>query len=360
MDPPYNTEQSAEEGNNQNSDDKGKFTYNDKFSRTGWLNMMNERLLLAKELLRDDGLILVSIDDNEQAYLKVLMDEIFGENNFVSNISWIKKRGPGSNTSQVQKIVKNCEYILIYSKDIYKVKFNYKVHNKEKLKKLGYINKDEYFDERGYYKITDLYHPASSGAFKYSESLDYQIKAPDGTEFMLHKNLNKPKSGCYTWSKDSFDIGNSLGFILIKKNSKGFWQAYRKQYQFVKFDPKSKTIVNKAAGQEYENYIDENIYTSEGGEDIKKILMDKNQFTFPKPTSLIKYLLSIRSTKDSRILDFFAGSGTTGHAVEELNNEDCGKRTYTLVTNNENNIGDKTTYERLWVSKIGVTWDCFK
>jgi len=160
--------------------------------------MLNERLRLAKQLLKDDGVIFVSIDDNEQAYLKVLMDEIFGEENFVSNLIWIKKKGPGGNTSFDYKIVKNTEYIICYAKKITNLSFNYKVHDSDELKRLGYVNKDEYFSERGYYKRTFLFRPSSTGSFQYIKSLDYPIVAPDGTEFMLHVNKYKPESGCYT------------------------------------------------------------------------------------------------------------------------------------------------------------------
>ncbi|WP_322098514.1 site-specific DNA-methyltransferase [Mycoplasma bradburyae] len=352
IDPPYNTEHAAKDGNGvaddkENKENK-KFIYRDKFSRNGWLNMMQERLVLARKLLKEDGVIFVSIDDNEQAYLKVLMDDVFGEENFVANITWIKKVGPGSNTSTIHKIVSNCEYILVYSKNLTISNFNYKKHDQEKLKKLGYTNKDKYFEERGAYKLTDLFRPSSSGSFKYQESLDYPIKAPDGSDFYLHVNLIKPKSGCYTWSKDTFDKGNELGFIEIKKNNSGYWQAYRKQYQYVKFSPKDEKIIYEVAGQDYENYIDEKIFSQKGGSEMIEIFSDKNIFAFPKPVDLIKYLLNICANKNARVLDFFAGSGTTAHAVMQLNCEDGGNRTFTLVTNNENNIGYGITYERLY------------
>ncbi|MFA7729441.1 site-specific DNA-methyltransferase [Mycoplasmopsis synoviae] len=357
IDPPYNTESAFADGNSVSNNNElisaSKFIYRDKFSRNGWLNMMHERLQLAKKLLKETGIIFVSIDDNEQAYLKVLMDEIFGEENFIANISWIKKRGPGSNTSFINKVVKNCEYILMYAKNYNKdTQIGYKIHDLEKLKKLGYTNKDEFFEERGFYKLTDLHRPSSSGAFRYSKSLNYLIEAPDGTKFELYSNILKPESACYTWSEDSFNVGNKLGFIEIKKNPKGYWQAYRKQYQFVKFDPKEKSIVEVVAGQEFENYI-ENIYNQNGGKEIIEIFENKNVFDFPKPLDLIKYLLSFSNNKNARVLDFFAGSGTTGHAVEDLNKQDGGNRTYTLVTNNENNIGYSVTYERLFRVNFG-------
>lgn len=351
IDPPYNTESAKTDGNvsanNNENISASKFIYRDKFSRNGWLNMMKERLIMARQLLKEDGVIFVSIDDNEQAYLKVLMDEIFGEENFVSNLIWIKKKGPGGNTSFDYKIVKNTEYIICYAKKITNLSFNYKVHDSDELKRLGYVNKDEYFSKRGYYKRTFLFHPSSTGSFQYIKSLDYPIIAPNGTEFMLHVNKYKPESGCYTWGYDTYLEGNKLGFIECIKNENNEWVAYRKQYQYVKFDPKSKKVVKVNAGSEFTNLID-NIFNQEGGAEIKLIYNNKNAFDFPKPTKLIQYLINFYPNKNARVLDFFAGSGTTGHAVLELNREDGGSRTYTLVTNNENNIGSNVTYERLY------------
>ncbi|MDJ1645587.1 site-specific DNA-methyltransferase [Mycoplasma sp. M5725] len=366
IDPPYNTESAFSDGNCV-ADDKEKvnakkFIYRDKFSRNGWLNMMNERLQLARKLLKEDGVIFVSIDDSEQAYLKVLMDEIFGEKNFVANLTWIKKRGPGGNTSINNSIVKNTEFILVYAKNLEIKNFNYLTHDQETLKKLGYVNKDKYFDERGPYKLTLLFRPSSNGSFQYTKTLDYPIIAPDGSEFYLHVNKIKPQSGCYTWGYETYQEGNRQGFIECHKNNDGDWVAYRKQYANVKFDPKSRTIIKIAAGQEYQNFIDD-FYSSNGGEDIKNIFNDKNKFDFPKPMQLIKYLINMASpNKNAKILDFFAGSGTTGHAVMELNKEDGGNRSFTLVTNNENNIALNVTYERLYrINKgIGTNNESFK
>lgn len=94
--------------------------------------------------------------------------------------------------------------------------------------------------KRGFYKLTPLYRPNSTGSFQYLKSLDYPIKAPDGTDFSLHVNKYKKESGCYTWSYEAYLSGNKLGFIECVKNSSGDWVAYRKQYQFVKFDPREK------------------------------------------------------------------------------------------------------------------------
>ncbi|WNM15912.1 site-specific DNA-methyltransferase [Mesomycoplasma ovipneumoniae] len=351
IDPPYNTQASFNEGN-QIANDKenilpSKFIYRDKYSRNGWLNLLNERLNLAKKLLKEDGLIFVSIDDNQHAYLKVLMDEIFGEENFVTNIVWVKKNSPGGNTSFDYKITQNTEYILTYAKNLNKCKFNYQKHDEKTLKKLGYTLEDKYFEQRGYYKLIDLHHTSSTGAFKYIKSLDYPIIAPDGTSFTLYLNKNSPESACYTWGKETFVEGEKHGFIEIVKNSRGDWVAKRKQYQNVKFNPKTKKIEQIQAGLPFKNIISD-FYSLNGGLELKEIFNSKNIFDFPKPVELISHLINIHPNKNARVLDFFAGSGTTGHAVWNLNRQDGGERTFTLVTNNQNNIATDVTYERLF------------
>ncbi len=309
--------------------------------------MLNERLKIARDLLTDNGVIFISIDDNEQAYLKVLCDEIFGESNFLCNFNWVKKHGPGGNTTFNNKIVSNTEYILFYAKNRDSAFLNSNIHDEKTLKKLGYINKDKYFDERGPYKITPLFRPSSTGSFQYSPTLDYKIKAESGEWFSLHCNKDGVKRGRYTWGKKTYEIGNKLGFIECRKNKDGDWVAYRKQYQYVKFNPKTHKIEKKAASSQYENIIDD-FYSSEGGVDFVRVMGDKNLFAFPKPVNLIKYLINIFADQNCKILDFYAGSGTTGQSVMELNEEDSGGREFTLVTNNENNIGIDICYERLY------------
>ena len=346
IDPPYNTgndfvyndnfKQDSYEykiANGLINEDGLKTTTNQKTDgklHTNWLNMIYPRLMIARNLLKDGGVIFISIDHKEQAHLKMICDEIFGESNFATSLTWVKKHGPGGNTSFDYKIINNTEYILCYGKNISQTKFNYLVHDQKRLKQLGYVNKDQYFDERGYYKLTHLYHPSSSGSFQYTESLDYPIMAPDGTEFRLHCNKNGQKNGRYTWGYETYLAGNKLGFIECHKNSDGDWVAFRKQYQFVKFDVKKKEVIKIEAGQPYENLIDD-FYSQEGGTEIREIFADKNIFDFPKPKGLIKHLLKMSSNSNSLVLDFFAGSGTTAQAVMELNQEDGGNRKYILV-----------------------------
>lgn len=329
--------------------------------------MMNERLKLARELLNDDGLIFISIDDNEQAYLKVLCDEIFGEENFIANLIWRNKNtGGGSNKLGIDI---ETEFILLYAKDKKKVSYNAKEVNSA-----NYSYEDEYVNERGKYNLTDLDHVCSLSSFQYIASLDYEIQAPDGTMFKNHRNKLKPKSYCYTLSKELFDFSLKNGFIHIiqKKDSNGetYWKAYRKSYEKVIISSKPYSIIPREQGNNFNNIISNcesienekqltntimngSITTSSGKRTLIKIL-DNKDFSFPKPVALIKYLINIHPKKDITILDFFAGSGTTGQAVMELNQEDDGERSFILVTNNENNIGEKITYERLYRVINGV------
>ncbi|MGP1451556.1 MAG: site-specific DNA-methyltransferase [Metamycoplasmataceae bacterium] len=349
MDPPYNTESASSDGNNFSEKDEvssSKFIYRDKFSRNGWLNMMNERLKLAHQLLKDDGVIFASIDDNEQAYLKILMDEIFGEENFVSNFIWRKKNtGGGSDKIGIDN---ETEFIICYVKKSKKMMWNSKKINSE-----NYTLIDKYVNQRGKYYLTDLDRVASKSSFQYTESLDYEIKAPDGTMFKNYRNILKPRSYAYTLGKDLFEFSNLNGFIelqqKITKDGYKYWKAYRKVYEKVVIDRTSPyKIVSREKGNNFSNLINDGSITTSAGKRLLINILDNKDFSFPKPIELISYLINMHPNKNARVLDFFAGSGTTGHAVLELNKEDNGNRTYTLVTNNENEIGENVCYERLF------------
>ncbi|WP_373435224.1 site-specific DNA-methyltransferase [Metamycoplasma equirhinis] len=349
IDPPYNTESSKTDGNNLSEKDdvaNSKFIYRDKFSRTGWLNMLNERLIMARQLLKEDGVIFVSIDDNEQAYLKVLMDEIFGEENFVCNFIWRKKNtGGGSDKSDIDN---ETEFIICYSNKKEKI-----VWNSLEVKSENYTLEDKYINVRGKYYLTDLDRVSSKSSFQYIESLDYEIPAPDGTMFKNYRNILKPKSYCYTLGKDLFDFYNKNGFIEIQqkitKDGKKYWKAYRKAYEKVIINRnKPYKIEPREKGNNFSNLINEGNITTSIGKRLLISIINNKDFSFPKPIELIKYLINLHPNKNARVLDFYAGSGTTGHAVLDLNREDGGNRTFTLVTNNENNIGINVCYERLY------------
>ncbi|MCU4706995.1 DNA methyltransferase [Mycoplasma sp. CSL7503-lung] len=350
MDPPYNTESARTDGNNSANDKENvsasKFIYRDKFSRNGWLNMMNERLKLAKKLLKDDGVIFVSIDDNEQAYLKVLMDEVFGEENFVANLIW-KKHNSQNDAVYVEN---NHEYILSFSKNKLNTKLIKKVIKNENNNSFslllgdvpgGRLNNRYKMGYSVYWnEITgDLIplHDYDLEASKSSNNFDIYVDNKD----LLQKGyviIRPPKPNeyilCWKWSIDKF-LKEKNKIIVKRKKDGNLTLHYKDEREY-------KIIGNKS--------VIDDISSSLGSRLINDIYI---KFPNSKPIELIKHLLKMINS-DARILDFFAGSGTTGHAVMELNREDGGNRTFTLVTNNENNIGYDVTYERLYRVNHGI------
>ncbi|UWD34591.1 DNA methyltransferase [Mesomycoplasma molare] len=314
MDPPYNTEATKNDGNSVANDkeniNSNKFIYRDKYSRNGWLNFMNERLRLAKKLLKDDGVIFVSIDDSEQAYLKVLMDEIFGEENFVANSIWFSI---SSVLKQSKLIRKEHEYICVYAKNISLLEFNKQENT------AVFLNPDN--DPNGEWLSSNAASPNQK-----SNKNKFQIKLPNGNY-------------CERNWKFTFDdyINNKIP-LYFKGNNVPRLKIYKKDYEL--FSKVQSSI-----------FKDKGSITSAKKEIIS--IIEKDIFSTPKPLPLLKSIISFL-TKNARILDFFAGSGTTGHAVLELNKEDGGNRTFTLVTNNENNIGIDVNYERLYRINYGV------
>ena len=340
IDPPYNTgndfvyndnfKQGSYEyklANGLIDEDGLKTTTNQKTNariHSNWLDMIYPRLKVARNLLKEDGVIFISIDDHEHAHLKLICDEIFNEQNFVASMIWRKKNTGGGSDKVTIEI--ETEYILCYAKNKEKLSVNSKPIDASK-----YLYKDEYYETRGAYNITDLDRVCSTSSFKYQPTLDYEIQAPDGTWFKNYRNLLKEKSYAYTLGKELFDFCNENGFIEFKKTSQGYWKAYRKSYQLVTIDRKNKKIIKREDGNSYNNIIDQsNITTSAGKRQLIELLNDKD-FSFPKPTPLIKYLINLHRNKNALVLDFFAGSGTTAQAVMELNQEDGGNRKYVLV-----------------------------
>ena len=289
-----------------------------------WYNLIHPRLKMAKNLLKEDGIIFISIDDNEQARLKLICDQIFNKNNFVATMIWRKKNTGAVGYGKV-KIQIETEYVLCYAKNRDKLSINSKPIDASK-----YSYKDKYYKTRGGYKLLDLDRVCSASSFKYQSTLDYEIQAPDGTWFKNYRNLSKEKSYACTLGKGLFDFCNENGFIKFKKTSQGYWKVYRKYYQLVTIDHKNKKIIKRENGNFYNNIIDKEDITIDLG--IKEsIELFNYPFPFSKPTSLIKYLINIYCNKKGLVLDFFAGSGTTAQAVMELNQEDGGNRKYILV-----------------------------
>ena len=255
-----------------------------------WLNMMYPRLKLARNLLTDDGVIFISIDDNEQANLKKLCDEIFGEENFVAQIAWRKS----DNQANIGNIARVKEYILSYSKND-KLFYLNKMELTEKAKK-----EYRYKDDRGFFRRSILLHK-TRGRYK------YDLKTPTG------KILSGP------WMKSKEDIEKMSNEGMIYWTTGGEEQPYGKIY----LDESDGQIPNDFIGIEYGS-------NQEASLELEK-LMQSRYFDFPKSVTLLKHLAKIGSNLDNYILDFFSGSATTAHSVIQLNAEDGGNRKYIMV-----------------------------
>ena len=342
IDPPYNT------GNKD-------FKYNDRFvdkedgfRHSKWLNFMEKRLKLAKSLLKNDGVIFISIDDNEQAHLQLLCDDIFGEGNKVNQFVWISnlKGRQISNSGAAQTY----EYVLCYAKNLLNIEefiaeFSWlKDKMPSSYKGFEYETKKDKIAE---YYITNELHNTNS---KFNEQTrpnlvfdiyynpkTYEIITEDVSSKHLHKNFVKisPKQNndgvhkyhAYRWSRNKIaNESHDLEFI----KSGDTYKIYTKRRNFT-------TIVKD---------LITDINTTQGSSDIKDIL-PRGSFDYPKPINLIQFLLQIIQKPNAIILDFFAGSGTTGHAVLELNKEDGGSRSFILCTNNENKIATDICHPRI-------------
>ena len=294
----------------KNMDSNGRF-------HSDWCSMMYSRLMVARSLLSEDGVIFISIDDNEVENLRKICDEVLGENNFVTNIVWQSTAGSNTGTD----IVTVTENILVYTKNRNVFKFNGKLSDEN-----SYTLSDEYENIRGKYSL-DKMDRRRVGSH-YSEALNYPITMPDGSLRYPGGYSEKSAEGWnYLWSKTKVDWGLKNGFIVFKKNN-GVWNVYNKRYS--KVDNEGNVIERSTP---YRNLITSDICnTAQGTAEIRN-LFGNRFFDFPKPTKIINILLNtvVRKDKDSIILDFFSGSATTAHAVMQLNAEDGGNRKFIMV-----------------------------
>ena len=307
IDPPYNT------GNKD-------FVYNDKiinpddeYKHSKWLSFMSRRLRIAKQLLSDKGVIFISIDDNEQAQLKLLCDEVFGEDNFVANIIW--KHTQQSKNDELH-FSRQYNYTLCYAKQkdyLHRFFFFFTEEDNK-----NYKNPDN--DPKGVWRSGDVRSP------NYRKTLCFDIIAPNGTV------IHAPQNG-WRWSEESIKEKIKSKEIIFKQDYSGI---IRKIYLC---DQKGRTPENLWEGPRFGT-------TRQAAATIKDIFDGVQVFDTPKPHELIMRIEEIASSQDSTILDFFAGSGTTLHATMQLNAEDGGHRQCILVTNNENGICENVTYER--------------
>ena len=289
IDPPYNT------GNDD-------FNYNDNFKHSTWLCFMKNRLEIARELLRDDGVIFVQCGDNEQAYLKVLMDEIFDGENFVGTICRIATKRVKGDSKNINKIH---DYIHIYAK---KIK-NFQIKHLEKVDDSIYDLRDEFENERGKH----LLRPLDNGSINYSQKSDYIIIAPNGEKICAGGNFDKrnerlkgnfkKKDWCFRWSETKYKWGLENGFIVFKE-VKGKQRVYFKIYQFVDNDLNLIERTDKVLS------VFDEMFNNQGTTEISNVL-EKGIFTYPKPESLLRRIIEISTNENDLVLDFFAGSGTT-------------------------------------------------
>ena len=279
IDPPYNT---GGDG----------FVYTDKFNHSSWLTMMNNRLDLAKEFLKNSGSIFISIDDNEQANLKTLCDEVFGEENFVANLIWQKKKG-GSQDSQ--NFAKEHEYILCYQKQEWEINDIIESHKEEDFNKI--INGKKA-------KILKLEKWGNHSLRIDRPTLYYAIKDPNGKDF--YPQAPNGADGCWRKKPETLDSEH----IHWQRDSKGRLTPYEVIY-FDEIQGKEKIIKTRTIFTEYGT-------TTDATKEILSLFNNEKIFDTPKPEKLLKRICDIGSNQDSVILDFFAGSGTTITTAHKL------------------------------------------
>lgn len=279
-----------------------------------WLCMMYPRLKLLKKLLADDGVIFISIDDNEQANLKLICDEIFGAQNFVSHMIWKCKSG-GAN--DVRGIACDTESVLVFAKNLLACKFN---KDTEAQVSTSYNHTDP--DGRRY-SLERL----DKQSIRYTDSLNYEIIDTDGRSyFPAHKNPAQPNA-TWRWSKET--VAQRFDELVFK-----YPYVYTKNYEKTDGTIPRNLMVDERFGR-----------TRSGKTELAALFNNVSPFAFPKPTKLIQFLLSIATDKDSIVLDSFAGSGTTAHAVLNLNATDGGNRKFILVEMED--YADTITGERV-------------
>lgn len=303
----------------RNTDSNGRF-------HSDWLSMMYERLVVARDLLKDDGVIFISIDDNEQANLKRICDEIFGEENFIANVIWQRAFSPKNDAKYLSE---NHDYILIYTKniDLFEIGRLPRTDTQDD----RYKNQDN--DSRGHWVSGDL------TVKTYSEKYDYPITTPSG------RVVNPSHGSCWRVSKDKFQE-------LVHDNRIWFGEDGGNVPRLKRF----LTEVQDGMVATTLWFHQEVGHNQEGRQELKQIFDDKGFFDGPKPIRLLSRILQIANTQPyDIILDFFSGSATTAHAVMQLNAEDGGNRKFIMVQlpekTDENSEAYKAGYKT--IAEIG-------
>lgn len=326
IDPPYNTgndfvyhddfknsienyKEQTHQTSSSNPESSGRF-------HTDWLNMMYPRLILAKNLLKDEGLIFISIDDNEVDRLKIICDEIYGEKNFLSKITIIVKpegRRYGS-------FAKTHEYLLVYSKNCETVITN----------EIEVGANYQYFDAKGGFNLKGLrnrnvqaFNSINRPNLRYPFYIDYSTDNNGLHKVYLEKHENTYElypsvidglESVWRWGKEKSK--NQIDDLVGFKGKDGNYRIFQKER---KLTQTAKTV-----------WMDNSFISNKGTKELQSIF-DKGFFDFPKPIDLIKRIIEIGSNENDIILDFFSGSATTAHAVMKLNVEDNGNRKFIMI-----------------------------
>ncbi len=300
----------------RNTESNGRF-------HTDWLNMIYPRLKVARDLLAEDGVIFISIDDNEVANLKKICDEIFGESNFISKFDWRKKTG----ANDAKDIAVVTETILLYAKN-HSITIGYNVwrRDEDSINTERYKYEDEFVDVRGKF----YYDTLDRGGLQYSDSMNFGIQAPDGGIIYPNGRDSFINDGwIWKWSKEKVKWGIENKFLEFVKSNKSKGSAYTIKYKVYQNVDNDGNIREKA-GRAFMNLITEPI-NQIGNSEMKDLFDNRAPFSNPKPIGLIRYLFNTLKYKNAIILDFFSGSATTAHAVMKLNAEDGGHRKFIMV-----------------------------
>lgn len=300
-----NSGQFDEQGNRlfQNTESNGRF-------HTDWLNMMYPRLKVAKDLLSDDGVIFISIDDNEQENLKKMCDEVFGESNFIALFNWMKTATPPSLSKNIRK---KFEYVLCYKKKDLLYGLNGGIVNGGDMPLLNEVNAFttlKFNKSSVNFKIPNGFYKAGQYDRVHLQNDIYVVNGRADKDIVL--------SGHFKWTQSTVDQEVNNGTEFWIKTEK-FAIRYARAGERVKLPS---NIISKDECE---------VGTNEDAQKDILSLFENKVMNYPKPVSLLKYLIGMNSQDEDLILDFFSGSATTAHAVMQLNAEDGGRRQYIMV-----------------------------
>ncbi|MDE6013013.1 MAG: site-specific DNA-methyltransferase [Prevotella sp.] len=351
IDPPYNTgndfvyhddfKQSADEYDENNRDEEGnryrRNTDSNGRFHSDWCSMIYVRLMVARTLLCEDGVIFISIDDNEFANLKEICDEVFGEGNFVSKFDWRKKTG----ANDAKDIAVITETILLYAKNrSYTIDTKQWLRDEDSVNKSRYKYADEYVETRGRY----YYDTLDRGGLQYSDSMNFGIEAPDGGIIYPNGRDTFINDGwIWKWGKEKVKWGLENKFLEFVKSNKSNGSSYTIKYKVYEFVDNEGNL-REQSGRAFKNLITEPI-NQIGNSEMKFFFNNKTPFSNPKPTGLIRYLFGTIKSTSTIILDFFSGSATTAHAVMQLNAEDSGNRKFIMIQLPEETAQDSEAYK---------------